>query len=101
MTLLCLCLPLQLFSDEKKYGSLIYHSEIPNSVFVIGELKQGDSFNLRKLLRNHDITTVVLASPGGSVWEGLNMAGIVFDKGLILERGSFRELTKHKSSNII
>lgn len=31
---------------------------------------------------NHDIDIVVLASDGGSVWEGLNMAGIIHDKGI-------------------
>jgi hypothetical protein len=31
---------------------------------------------------NQDIDIVVLASDGGSVWEGLNMAGIIHDKGI-------------------
>lgn len=46
------------------------------------EIKNGDDFELRKALRNHDIDTIVLASPGGSVWAGLSMAGIIFDKKL-------------------
>ena len=80
--LLIFLLPFEIISEEKKYGSLIYNSKIPSSVFVVGKLRQGDSFNLRKLLRNHEITEVILASPGGSVMVGLNMAGIIFDKGL-------------------
>ena len=78
----CLLLPTYLFSEEKKYGIMVYNTDIPNTLFIIGDIRNGDSFSLRKALRNHEINTIVLASPGGSVWEGLNMAGIVFDKGL-------------------
>ena len=70
------------FADEKKYGSFILNTEIPDTLFFIDEIKANDSFELRKALRNHDIQNIVLASPGGSVWEGLQMAGIIFDKRL-------------------
>ena len=82
ITLLLLIFPAQLFSEEKKYGSLFYNSDIPNTLFMLNDIREGDSFSLRKALRSHEINTLVLASPGGSVLEGLNMAGIVFDKGL-------------------
>lgn len=70
------------FADEKKYGSFILNTHIPDTLFFIDEIKANDSFELRKALRNHDIQNIVLASPGGSVWEGLQMAGIIFDKKL-------------------
>lgn len=70
------------FADEKKYGSFILYTDIPDTLFFIDEIKANDSFELRKALRNHDIQNIVLASPGGSVWEGLQMAGIIFDKKL-------------------
>lgn len=70
------------FADEKKYGSFILNTDIPDTLFFIDEIKANDSFELRKALRNHDIQNIVLASPGGSVWEGLQMAGIIFDKKL-------------------
>ena len=69
-------------ADEKYYGSFIYNSDIPNALFFIDAIKPADSFELRKALRNHPIDTLVLASPGGSVWEGLSMAGIIFDRNL-------------------
>ena len=69
-------------ADERRYGSFIYNSEIPNALFFMSSIKNGDDFELRKALRNHDIDTIVLASPGGSVWAGLSMAGIIFDKKL-------------------
>ena len=69
-------------ADEKKYGSFIFNTEIPDTLFFIDEIKANDSFELRKALRNHDIQNIVLASPGGNVWEGLQMAGIIFDKQL-------------------
>ena len=70
------------FADEKKYGSFTLNTDIPDTLFFIDEIKANDSFELRKALRNHDIQNIVLASPGGSVWEGLQMAGIIFDKKL-------------------
>ena len=63
------------FADEKKYGSFILNTDIPDTLFFVDEIKANDSFELRKALRNHDIQNIVLASPGGSVWEGLQMAG--------------------------
>ena len=41
-----------------------------------------NSFSLRKALRNHEINTIVLASPGGLVMEEVGVGGIIFDKGL-------------------
>lgn len=69
-------------ADEKKYGSFILNTDIPDTLFFVDEIKANDSFELRKAIRNHDIQNIVLASPGGSVWEGLQMAGIIFDKKL-------------------
>jgi hypothetical protein len=69
-------------AEERLYGSFVYSSEIPNALFFMDEIKNGDDFELRKALRNHDIDTIVLASPGGSVWASLSMAGIIFDKKL-------------------
>ncbi len=57
-------------ADERLYGSFIYNSEIPNALFFMSSIKNGDDFELRKALRNHDIDTIVSASPSGSVWLG-------------------------------
>ena len=77
------------FADEKQYGSFILNDDIPDTLFFIDEIKPNDSFELRKALRNHEVNNIVLASPGGRVWEGLQMAGIIFDKELrtIVPRG--------------
>ena len=64
------------------YGSYWHTKNVPNALFFIDEIKKNDSFHLRKALRNHDVKTIVLASPGGDVDEGLQMAGIIFDKEL-------------------
>jgi peptidoglycan hydrolase-like protein with peptidoglycan-binding domain len=69
-------------AEERMYGSFVYNSDIPNALFFMESIKDGDDFELRKALRNHEIDTLVLASPGGSVWAGLSMAGIIFDKKL-------------------
>ncbi len=87
--LICLIFgPYPLYADQETplgvsfYGSFLFTEEIPNTLFFFSDIEENDSFQLRRALRNHDIDTVVLSSNGGSVWEGLNMAGIIFDKGL-------------------
>ena len=69
-------------AEERQYGSFIFSPDAPNALFFMDEIRANDDFELRKALRNHGIDTLVLASPGGSVWAGLSMAGIVFDKKL-------------------
>jgi len=64
------------------YGSFLHTGTVPNALFFFNDIEQYDSFELRRAIRNHDIDIVVLASDGGSVWEGLNMAGIIHDKGI-------------------
>lgn len=63
-------------------GSFRYHDDLPHTLFLIGEVKSGDSIDLRKLLRERDIEIVVTASPGGSLYEGIQIASIINDKGL-------------------
>lgn len=65
------------------YGSFLHTADVPNALFFFNKIEQYDGFELRRALRNHDINTVVLASDGGNVFEGLNMAGIIHDKGII------------------
>jgi len=87
LCVLCsLFLPLYAESENRLgirlYGSFLYTDTVPNALFFFSDIEKNDSFELRKALRNHDIDTLVLSSRGGSVWEGLNMAGIIHDKGL-------------------
>ena len=64
------------------YGSFVHSESVPNALFFFSDIEENDSFELRKALRNHSISTLVLSSRGGSVWEGLSMAGIIHDKQL-------------------
>ena len=48
-------------AEERLYGSFIYNSDIPNALFFMDEIKNGDDFELRKALRNHNIDTIVSA----------------------------------------
>ena len=89
VALCVLCsLSLSLYAESENrlgirlYGSFLYTDTVPNSLFFFSDIEKNDSFELRKALRNHNIDTLVLSSKGGSVWEGLNMAGIIHDKGL-------------------
>ena len=64
------------------YGGFIHSERLPNTLFFFSDIKKNDSFEFRKALRVHDIELVVLSSPGGSVFEGLQTAGIIHDKKL-------------------
>ena len=64
------------------YGSFLHTTTVPNALFFFNDIKEYDGFELRRAMRNHEIDTVVLASNGGSVFEGLNMAGIIHDNEL-------------------
>jgi len=64
------------------YGSFLHTEKVPDALFFFSKIQRNDSFELRKALRNHDIDKLILSSRGGSVFEGLQMAGIIHDKGL-------------------
>ncbi len=64
------------------YGSSFYVNEFPNVLFLLGQISDGDSLEFRKALRAHDIKILVVGSPGGSVVEGLQIAGIAHDKSI-------------------
>ena len=64
------------------YGSFLHSEKIPNALFFFDDIEQNDSFEFRKAILNHDVDLIVLSSPGGSVFEGLQIAGIIHDKGL-------------------
>lgn len=68
---------------ETRYGSFVHDDRISHTLFLTGEIRQGDSFELRKALRNHeDIAMVVMGSAGGNLYEGLQMGSILRDKGI-------------------
>ena len=66
----------------KSYGSFMFFEEVPNALFFEAGIANNDSFEFRKAIRNHDIDTIVLSSPGGALFEGLTIAGMIFDKEL-------------------
>lgn len=88
--LIALCTYTTLSAEERNYGSLLVRENSPDTLYIIDEIKSGDSFELRKALRNHTVSNVILASPGGSVFEALQMAGIIHDNQLrtYIPRGS-------------
>lgn len=80
LAVLCLVCAVAAKAEVTNYGSVIHHSDTSNVLYFISKIEPNDTFQVRKALRNHDIKTLVLASPGGSVWEALNIAGIIFDR---------------------
>ena len=66
----------------KNYGNTYHTPLLPNVIFFIGEIKDGDERGFRKALRNHKVDTVVLISDGGLVYNGLRLANIINDNNL-------------------
>ena len=50
--------------------------------FFLIQLNSTIVFQFRKALHNHNVNLIVLSSSGGSVLEGLNIAGIIHDRQL-------------------
>jgi hypothetical protein len=69
-------------AETVEYGSLRHHSDIPGVLFLTGEIKGNDSFELRRAMRDQTIDLVVTASPGGNLYEGLQIAAILHDNEL-------------------
>lgn len=66
-------------AERTEYSSLWSHSDLPGVLFLTGEIKSGDSFELRRAMRDQKVRLVVTSSPGGSLYEGLQMAAILHD----------------------
>ncbi|WIV52057.1 PAN domain-containing protein [Marivivens sp. LCG002] len=69
-------------AETTRYGGLYHFSDTPRAIFLLGKIEQNDSFELRRAMRNHDIDLVVLGSPGGNLYEGLQIASIIHDNNL-------------------
>lgn len=63
-------------------GSFFVTPRVPNVLFQVGEIESDQYGEFRRAIVNHKISTVVLDSPGGNVYESLDMAGTIFDRGL-------------------
>ena len=68
--------------DAQVFGSFVHFESLPNVLFLVGEIKNGDFFELRKAMREHDPKLIVVSSPGGSVYEALQLATVIHDNGL-------------------
>ena len=87
LALCCLGIPKSVQAEDASldysfYGSFLHTGDIPNVLFLFSSIEENASFDLRRALRAHQIDIIVLSSPGGSVWEGLQMAGIIHDNDL-------------------
>lgn len=69
-------------AESKTYGNFQYHPDLPGVLFLTGEIMAGDSFELRRAMRDQPIELVITASPGGNLYEGLQIASILHDNGI-------------------
>ena len=70
------------YSESTTYGGFYFTQKTPKTLYLLGEIRDSDDFDLRRALRDHDIQTLALISKGGSVSGGLALAGIVGDRKL-------------------
>ena len=69
-------------AEPTTYGSFVFHPDLPGTLFLTGQIATGDSFELRRAMREQEIVLVVAASPGGNLYEGLQIAPILHDNGI-------------------
>lgn len=69
-------------ADTIAYGAFLHDTIAPNALFLVGEISPSESFELRRAMRDHAIQLVVTASPGGNLYEGLQIAAIIQDNGI-------------------
>lgn len=69
-------------AEMQRYGSFHFYDGLPNVLFLVGDIEANDSFELRRAMRDHDIDLVVTGSAGGNLYEGLQLASILNDKGI-------------------
>lgn len=63
----------------ERFGSFFHFKETPNVLFLLDQIEPSDSFELRRAIRQNKIDLIVTSSPGGGVFEALQISGIVFD----------------------
>lgn len=62
-------------------GNIVVFDDLPNVAWILGEIAPQDYFNFRRVIRRNPIDTIVLDSPGGSLFEGLQIAAAIHDQG--------------------
>ena len=60
----------------QRVGNFYFLDVLPKTLFLIGDVEIGGSFDFRKALRKSSAETIVLISDGGAVYEGLQIAAI-------------------------
>ena len=74
--------PYGVCAEQTSYGAFVRYAELPEVLFLTGEIKSGDSFELRRAMRDHEVKLVVAASPGGNLYDGLQIAAILNDNDI-------------------
>jgi hypothetical protein len=66
-------------ADTRVYGGFSFYPELPGVLILTGEINANDSFELRRAMRDQEISLVVTVSPGGNLYEGLQIGAILND----------------------
>jgi hypothetical protein len=69
-------------AEPAVYGAFTHYAELPQVLFLTGEIRENESFELRRAMRDQEIRLVVPASAGGNLYEGLQIAAIIHDNKL-------------------
>ena len=66
--------------QEYAEGAFFVSYKLPNTLFFNKKIEAPQYEEFRRAVVEHNVTRVVLNSPGGSIYEGLLIAGMIFDK---------------------
>lgn len=65
--------------EAQLYGPGVIFNENPGAYLLVGEIAENDFFSIRRYIRENEVDYFVLSSPGGSVWDALQIAAMVRD----------------------
>jgi len=66
--------------QEYAEGAFFVSYKLPNTLFFNKKIEAPQYEEFRRAVVEHNVIRVVLNSPGGSIYEGLLIAGMIFDK---------------------
>ena len=68
--------------EWQEIGPAFYSIMFPDALFIVGEIESGDADTIEAALLDREIGLVILASPGGVVFDALEIAETIKDLGL-------------------
>lgn len=81
-TILGLAFAAPLRAELTHYGGFVHDTALPHALYFQGEIDRPNLRDFRNAIRAHDITLLILESPGGRIYSALDLAGQIRARGI-------------------